>query len=47
MSEIRDEIAEAQKTFEKRQSDEYRVIEPATNLVTINEDNLNKKHKGD
>ena len=47
MSEIRDEIAEAQKTFEKRQSDEYRVIEPATNLVTLNEDYLIKKHKGD
>ena len=47
MSEIRDEIAEAQKTFEKRQSDEFRVVEPPASLVTLNEDYLIKKHKGD
>ena len=47
MSEIRDEIAEAQKTFEKRQTDEFRVVEPPANLVTLNEDYLFKKHKGE
>ena len=47
MSEIRDEIAEAQKTFEKRQTDEFRVVEPPASLVTLNEDYLIKKHKGE
>jgi len=47
MSEIRDEISEAQKTFEKRQADEIRHIQPPANLVTLNEDYLTKKYKGD
>ena len=47
MSEIRDEIAEAQKTFEKRKTDEYRIIEPPTSLVNVNEDYVIKQQKGD
>lgn len=45
MSMIRDEIAEAQKTFEKRKADEYRIIEPPANTVNINEDYLIKTQK--
>lgn len=45
MSEIRDEIAEAQKTFEKRKKDDYRVIETPINFTTLNEDYLIKKQK--
>ncbi len=45
MSMIRDEIAEAQKTFEKRKADEYRIIEPPASTVNINEDYLIKTQK--
>lgn len=47
MSEIRDEISEAQKTFEQRKAEDIRDIEPPANLITLNEDYLTKKYKGD
>ena len=47
MSEIRDEISEAQKTFEQRHAEDIGNIEPPAALVTLNEDYLTKKYKGD
>jgi len=47
MSEIRDEIAEAQKTFEQRHAEDITAIESPATLVTLNEDYLTKKYKGD
>lgn len=47
MSEIRDEIAEAQKTFENRKTDDYRIIDTPSSLVNLNEDYLIKQQKGE
>ncbi|HAX73547.1 MAG TPA: GTP pyrophosphokinase [Firmicutes bacterium] len=49
MSSIRDEIAEAQKTFEKRQKDDHRIIDTPPSFTEINENYLMKKaqQKGD
>jgi len=44
MSAIRDEIAEAQQTFEKRQAEN---LELPANFTTANEDYLTKKYKGE
>ncbi|MCL1950797.1 MAG: GTP pyrophosphokinase family protein [Turicibacter sp.] len=46
MSAIRDEIAEAQQTFEKRQAEDRKDLELPTSFTT-NEDYLTKKYKGD
>ncbi|MGL4336236.1 MAG: GTP pyrophosphokinase [Turicibacter sp.] len=45
MSEIRDEIAEAQKTFDKRQNDDYRTIDTPVSFIEMNEDYLLKQYE--
>ena len=47
MSEIRDEIADAQQTFEQRRKDEYRTIKPPAHFKEVDEDYTVKQTKGE
>ncbi len=47
MSEIRDEISDAQQTFEQRRSDEYRSIDAPDVFKQIGEHDFKKQIKGD